>query len=143
MLLPALGRSKESAKRTACKNNIKQLTLATLMYADDLEDHFPHPGSHNAPYWIDQDLRNGLNVNYSLPRKMFYCPSNRSWDKDNFWTWPGSDQTVIAYFYFGGKHYRTNDSAFNTGSRGALAQTQNRSFRLRPPTIPLRSFYPS
>jgi len=52
-------------------------------------------------------------------RKQFYCPSNQTWNRDDFWSWPGQDQTVIAYFYFGGKHYATNNSVFNTGSRGA------------------------
>ena len=119
LLLPALGRAKESAKRTVCKNNIKQLSLASFMYADDLENRFPHPGRDDAPYWVDQAWRNGYVTNYSMQRKMFYCPSNLTWDRDDFWNWPDSDQTVIAYFYFGGKFYKTNDTVFNTGSRGA------------------------
>src|SRR5579872_1786025 len=35
MLLPALSRAKGSAQTTACSNNIKQLELGWLMYADD------------------------------------------------------------------------------------------------------------
>jgi prepilin-type processing-associated H-X9-DG protein len=35
LLLPALARSKENAKRAACVNNQKQLDLAWQMYADD------------------------------------------------------------------------------------------------------------
>ncbi|HAV63935.1 MAG TPA: hypothetical protein DCY13_16410, partial [Verrucomicrobiales bacterium] len=37
LLLPALGRSKEKGQRIACLNNIRQLTLAWTMYADDHE----------------------------------------------------------------------------------------------------------
>jgi prepilin-type N-terminal cleavage/methylation domain-containing protein len=35
LLLPALSRAKMSAQATACANNVRQLSLAWLMYADD------------------------------------------------------------------------------------------------------------
>jgi prepilin-type N-terminal cleavage/methylation domain-containing protein len=41
MLLPALSRAKESAYRIKCTNNLKQLSLAATMYADDHEDYLP------------------------------------------------------------------------------------------------------
>jgi prepilin-type N-terminal cleavage/methylation domain-containing protein/prepilin-type processing-associated H-X9-DG protein len=41
MLLPALARAKETAKRIACVNNIRQLGLSLVMYADDNEGRFP------------------------------------------------------------------------------------------------------
>ena len=34
MLLPALSKAKERARRTSCVNNVRTFTLATLMYAD-------------------------------------------------------------------------------------------------------------
>ena len=45
MLLPALGRAKESAKRTHCLNNTRQLGLAHVMYADDQNGEYPSRGS--------------------------------------------------------------------------------------------------
>src|SRR5213594_427590 len=35
LLLPALGRAKETARRTACVSNLKQVDLAIRLYADD------------------------------------------------------------------------------------------------------------
>ncbi|MBE0545905.1 MAG: DUF1559 domain-containing protein [Verrucomicrobia bacterium] len=50
MLLPALAKSKEKAVRTQCANNIKQITLASHMYASDFIDYLPEP-NWNAP-WV-------------------------------------------------------------------------------------------
>src|SRR2546428_5287000 len=41
MLLPALARAKESAKRIACVNNLRQLDLSLKMYVDENSGHFP------------------------------------------------------------------------------------------------------
>jgi len=35
ILLPALNRAREQGKRIVCLNNLKQLTLAWILYADD------------------------------------------------------------------------------------------------------------
>lgn len=44
LLLPALNRTKEQAKGAACRSNMKQLSLAFLMYAEDNDDTLPWPG---------------------------------------------------------------------------------------------------
>src|SRR5262245_56197282 len=41
MLLPALGRAKESANRIKCVNSLKQIEMALKLYADDNEGLFP------------------------------------------------------------------------------------------------------
>ncbi|HEY3863667.1 MAG TPA: prepilin-type N-terminal cleavage/methylation domain-containing protein [Verrucomicrobiae bacterium] len=41
LLLPALARSKEEAKRTQCASNQHQISLAWIMYADDSSDWYP------------------------------------------------------------------------------------------------------
>ena len=55
LLLPALGRAKAKAYNAACVNNLRQLGIATRLYADDNEEHLPsaeilptqplHPGN--------------------------------------------------------------------------------------------------
>jgi prepilin-type N-terminal cleavage/methylation domain-containing protein/prepilin-type processing-associated H-X9-DG protein len=108
LLLPALSEAKERAKRTACLNNVRQWTVATLLYADEHEDLLPRasrPGGPVNAYWVDQQrFRNLFNKDYGISRTQFYCPSNPSWDRDDFWDWPpGGVDTVMGYHYFGGE----------------------------------------
>ena len=45
LLLPALAKAKESARRTHCASNLRQIALAGWMYADENDDRFPaQPG---------------------------------------------------------------------------------------------------
>jgi prepilin-type N-terminal cleavage/methylation domain-containing protein/prepilin-type processing-associated H-X9-DG protein len=46
LLLPALAKTKEQARSSACRSNMKQLALAFLMYSEDNEDTLPWPGGH-------------------------------------------------------------------------------------------------
>jgi prepilin-type N-terminal cleavage/methylation domain-containing protein len=41
MLLPALARAKETARRISCTNNLKQMGTAAMMYADDSRGQLP------------------------------------------------------------------------------------------------------
>src|SRR6476646_2461109 len=43
MLLPALARAKEKARRTSCCNNVKQTAMGILMYVDDHDNYLPGP----------------------------------------------------------------------------------------------------
>ena len=48
MLLPALSKAKEKAKKTNCYNNLKQMGLAMILYADDGDGLVPRG---NGPFW--------------------------------------------------------------------------------------------
>jgi prepilin-type N-terminal cleavage/methylation domain-containing protein len=41
MLLPALAKARQTAKRAACLNNVKQITTACIMYANDNDECLP------------------------------------------------------------------------------------------------------
>ena len=41
MLLPALSKAREKARLTSCTNNLRQLGLGFVLYADDFEDWLP------------------------------------------------------------------------------------------------------
>ena len=43
LLLPALARAKEKSKQAYCMNNLKQMGIATFLYADDNQDRLPPP----------------------------------------------------------------------------------------------------
>lgn len=41
LLLPALGRARQAARRAACLSNVKQMNLGAIMYADQNDDALP------------------------------------------------------------------------------------------------------
>jgi prepilin-type processing-associated H-X9-DG protein len=61
ILMPALARVREQGKRIACLNNLKQLTLAWIMYADANDDKLVNGDSgeyadpSRGPYWVLND----------------------------------------------------------------------------------------
>ncbi len=48
MLLPTIGRSKEDARGIFCSNNLRQLTLANMTYANENFDTWPARGDNSA-----------------------------------------------------------------------------------------------
>lgn len=48
MLLPVLSKAREQARRTVCLNNLKQIALATHMYAIDYDGFPPNPAGLSA-----------------------------------------------------------------------------------------------
>jgi prepilin-type N-terminal cleavage/methylation domain-containing protein/prepilin-type processing-associated H-X9-DG protein len=53
MLLPALAKAKAKAHAAQCTSNVRQLSLATQLYAMDNDDKLPATGQNTDPYvWI-------------------------------------------------------------------------------------------
>ncbi len=129
MLLPALAKAKERAKRTTCLNNHKMWTASLMMYADDSERKFPAGEGNGTPYWVSRKFRETFNVTYRISRSQFYCPSNPSWNRDDFWTWPGDSYCVMGYLYFAGtQDYEDNPALARTQLRKPIFALKNTDF---------------
>jgi len=85
LLLPVLSRAKETAKRTTCVNNLKQVNLAIRFYADDAADGLPvlpvpnpYPNGVGAYYKELVKGHLGLKGVTSSNENIFICPSDRT-----------------------------------------------------------------
>ena len=87
MLLPALSKAKESAKRAQCIGNLKQILLTTHLYVGDFNDRLPYTswssGTFNRPNWCymrvasatnEFDVTQGQLWPYHKSRSLYWCP---------------------------------------------------------------------
>ena len=86
LLLPALAKAKEQARRTSCRSNLHQLGMGVHMYINDNADRLPtvyRTASAFTTYWLryNGDFKNlGLLLTnaYVIPGKSYYCLSRES-----------------------------------------------------------------
>lgn len=87
LLLPALSKAKEQGNRTRCLANVKQLLLATHMYAGDNNEYLPYTSwdsdAFNLPNWLYTRVpanrpQHTIELGQLWPllteRKIFWCP---------------------------------------------------------------------
>ncbi len=91
MLLPALSKAREQARRVVCINNLRQIVLALNMYTQDY-DRFTPPYSSGAPntYVISppydpRGLGKLYTGGYMTNPHVFFCPSDRVFTYENQW----------------------------------------------------------
>jgi len=93
ILIPTLHRAKEQGKRAACMNNLRQMSLAWNLYADDNEGKMANgctsTGTQNRDgvcwvYWAGRNateedrlkgIRDGLLYRYCPEVKLYKCPT--------------------------------------------------------------------
>ncbi len=97
LLLPTLGRAKIAAKNTACKNNMRQLSLALAMYV----------GDHSAyPHAVDANITNtwylSIGPYYGFSSNAMMCP-----------TFPGEWRIENAVVWIHGNAYHRGPSTSN------------------------------
>jgi len=82
ILLPALAKARESARRSACVNNLKQMGLIFGMYASENRDKYPPLANHSERFMWDA---NCLYPEYLTDAAIVACPSDPEFDaKSNF-----------------------------------------------------------
>jgi len=124
MLLPALAKAKERGRRIACLNNLKQMGLGSMLYAEDNNGHYsgaslpsrftipPNLAQYTDRTDSDDDL-NWLYPSYVKSFGSYVCPSTQNYIRTN---------TTIA----GGKTYITD--LFNNGLDKKSAGTSYECF---------------
>ena len=73
ILLPALAKARESARRSACVNNLKQLGLVLTMYAGENKDRFPYLDDRQERFLFDSQI---LYPEYLSDAAILGCPSD-------------------------------------------------------------------
>src|SRR5688572_19264190 len=77
MLLPALAKAKAKGKQTACLSNMRQIGLATVMYAQDNQDFLPYGYAYTWPGQRDLFWFQDLCRPYINSEPVYSCPTAR------------------------------------------------------------------
>jgi prepilin-type N-terminal cleavage/methylation domain-containing protein len=124
ILIPVLSRVRANAKRLICTSNIRQCTLACILYAQDNEQWLPLGNIYNDPEkeegWLDVNYNTALTIHldYQVTENLAMC---QAWlnEKDNFFYEPKyvDDEnfkvggTKIGFIYYG-RRFDKKDSLY-------------------------------
>jgi prepilin-type N-terminal cleavage/methylation domain-containing protein/prepilin-type processing-associated H-X9-DG protein len=126
MLLPALARAREEARKAVCKGNLKQIGLSMIMYSNDFDESWPREVASSGSGAVDtagdtgdtDENANGatdglalLFENYLSAEKVMKCPSTdvvAEYTNVGNDTTASNDVTTSSYLYDGSKNPRAN-----------------------------------
>ena len=85
ILLPALARAREAARRSSCANNLKQFGIIFKMYAGEYNGKFPPMGRFPGDWWYTE-LPNApsLYPEYWTDVNIMFCPSASLYGQDEY-----------------------------------------------------------
>jgi prepilin-type N-terminal cleavage/methylation domain-containing protein/prepilin-type processing-associated H-X9-DG protein len=97
VLLPALARAREAARRASCQNNLKQWGLVYKMYAGEAKGGNYPPVQHQEPGCLGAYMTpfvNGIYPEYISDVQLYLCPSD-----------PGEDYDYLDGVHWSKDHY--------------------------------------
>lgn len=104
ILIPVVGKVRESARQAVCTSNVRQLAMAMILYTGENNGYLPYPasgGGDGVPphandwvYWQNgRELRNsaiGPYVGEALTEDLFRCPSDDTRTAEQYGIYPFS-----------------------------------------------------
>ena len=102
LIVPTVSLALERSRRASCAANLNQLTRGVTMSADDNDGRAPvlHGGSVY-PHWYSLTNSTAWRNKYGFVRKQAYCPSNKAWNRDDYWNYGGAGvDAVWGYVYY-------------------------------------------
>jgi prepilin-type N-terminal cleavage/methylation domain-containing protein len=112
ILLPALGRARENAKKTQCAANLSAWGKGLAIYAAQFNDTLPNSGANTSLWYWDvpktvYELMIGAvkgstqGMSADRARRMFYCPTNPTQNDDYYYKFNNAAFSVLGYTYLG------------------------------------------
>lgn len=96
LLMPGLARAREQARRVECMSNLRQIGVASHMYATDWGERFPYPTAASNLTVADELVYLG----YVEQGEIFYCPSSIDMPtKTSRGVDPNFATNSVSYFY--------------------------------------------
>ena len=118
LLFPVFQSARESARRTSCLSNLKQLGIGIMQYTQDNDETFPPGAEATLPAWSNETDWCIEIYPYVKSADVFICPDDpQTWSAPSYWG------PVTSYVANGEVAWNNADSAFEL--YGAMTFTQN------------------
>jgi prepilin-type N-terminal cleavage/methylation domain-containing protein/prepilin-type processing-associated H-X9-DG protein len=106
ILLPVVGKMRQSSKRVACASNLRQIGTGLIHYFNDFKQHLPArwdglelANPHVFRFRAGPEDVSELMERYAGSRDVYYCPSNFQ-DRTAAEWWPYRTGTIAASYQF-------------------------------------------